>query len=367
MFLSHFLLRAYNKSRGVKMKISVCLIARNEEEVIGRCLESISVFADEIIVVDTGSIDKTKKIAGGFTEKIFDFEWINDFSAARNYAFSKACGDYLMWVDADDVAERKDGEKINELKKEKNPADTYMMKYYAGVDKRGNPTFEFYRERLLKNCPSAKFTGFVHECIPPFGMVKYSDIKIVHKKEKAGNPARNLDIYNYHIARGAVLNERETYYYAKEFFYLQRYDKCKEWLEKYFTMDNLYAPDEWDALLTCFCCYEKTGENGGEKYLFKALEKFGPDSRILCCLGDYYKKRLKISEAENYYKMSLLCDIKRSGFFEDRKYDFLEPCLRLVALYFECGEYLKAKDYHLLSKKRFPEDPSVIFNDKFFK
>ncbi len=61
------------------MKISVCLIARNEEEVIGRCLESISVFADEIIVVDTGSIDKTKKIAGGFTEKIFDFEWINDF------------------------------------------------------------------------------------------------------------------------------------------------------------------------------------------------------------------------------------------------------------------------------------------------
>lgn len=132
-------------------------------------------------------------------------------------------------------------------------------------------------------------------------------------------------------------------------------------------MDNLYAPDEWDALLTCFCCCEKTGENGGEKYLFKALEKFGPDSRILCCLGDYYKKRLKISEAENYYKMSLLCDIKRSGFFEDRKYDFLEPCLRLVALYFECGEYLKAKDYHLLSKKRFPEDPSVIFNDKFFK
>ena len=116
MFLSHFLLRAYNKSRGVKMKISVCLIARNEEEVIGRCLESISVFADEIIVVDTGSIDKTKKIAGGFTEKIFDFEWINDFSAARNYAFSKACGDYLMWVDADDIAERKDGEKINELK-----------------------------------------------------------------------------------------------------------------------------------------------------------------------------------------------------------------------------------------------------------
>lgn len=366
MILSHFLLRAYNRYRGKEMKISVCIIARNEEAVIGRCLKSVSIFADEIIVVDTGSVDKTKEIAKGFTEKVFDFEWIKDFSAARNYAFSKASGDYLMWVDADDVVEREDGEKINALKKEKNPADTYMMKYYAGVDKNGNPTFEFYRERILKNCPLAKFKGFVHECIPPFGIIRYSDIKIVHKKEKTDNPTRNLDIYEYHMACGAILNERETYYYAKEFFYLKNYDKCRVWLEKYLSMKNLYAPDEWDALLTCFYCYEKTGQNGGEKFLFKALEKFGPDSRILCNLGDYYKKRLRITEAENYYKMSLLCDIKRRGFFEDRKYDFLEPCLRLVALYFECGEYSKAKDFHLLSKKRFPDDPSVIYNDNFF-
>lgn len=103
------------------MKISVCLIVKNEENVIERCLESVTPFADEIIVADTGSDDKTKDIAKNFTDKIYDFEWTYDFSAARNYAFSKAEYDYLFWLDADDVISGEDVAKINELKNEKSP------------------------------------------------------------------------------------------------------------------------------------------------------------------------------------------------------------------------------------------------------
>ena len=58
------------------MRISVCLIVKNEEDVIGRCLESVKGFADEIIVVDTGSGDKTKEFVSKFTDKLYDFEWI---------------------------------------------------------------------------------------------------------------------------------------------------------------------------------------------------------------------------------------------------------------------------------------------------
>ena len=98
------------------MRISVCLIVKNEEDVIGRCLESVKGFADEIIVVDTGSSDKTKEFVSKFTDKLYDFEWIDDFSAARNYAFSKAKCDYLFWLDADDVVLPEDVVKINNLK-----------------------------------------------------------------------------------------------------------------------------------------------------------------------------------------------------------------------------------------------------------
>ena len=72
------------------IKISLCMIVKDEEQVLNRCLTSVEGIADEIIIVDTGSTDKTKDIAKKFTDKIYDFKWVNDFSKARNYSFSKA-------------------------------------------------------------------------------------------------------------------------------------------------------------------------------------------------------------------------------------------------------------------------------------
>ena len=79
------------------------MIVKNEEKVLARCLESVKDIVDEIIIVDTGSNDKTKEIAYRYTQNVYDFEWAQDFSAARNYSFSKATKDYQMWLDADDI------------------------------------------------------------------------------------------------------------------------------------------------------------------------------------------------------------------------------------------------------------------------
>lgn len=87
------------------------MIVRNEEEVIERCLKSICDLVDEIIIVDTGSTDKTKQIVSKYTDKIYDFEWVNDFAKARNYSFSKATKDYILWLDADDVILEEDRKK----------------------------------------------------------------------------------------------------------------------------------------------------------------------------------------------------------------------------------------------------------------
>ena len=84
-------------------EISLCMIVKDEQDVIERCLESVKDVVDEIIIVDTGSTDKTKQIVSKYTDKIYDFEWVNDFAKARNYSFSKATKDYILWLDADDV------------------------------------------------------------------------------------------------------------------------------------------------------------------------------------------------------------------------------------------------------------------------
>ena len=88
-----------------RAKVSLTMIVNNEQENLQRCLASVEGIFDEIIVVDTGSTDRTKEIVREFGAKLFDFPWIDDFAAARNEALSHATGDYVFWLDADDVVE----------------------------------------------------------------------------------------------------------------------------------------------------------------------------------------------------------------------------------------------------------------------
>jgi glycosyltransferase involved in cell wall biosynthesis len=100
-----------------KAEISLCMIVKNEEHNIGRCLSSVKDLVDEIIIVDTGSTDKTKEIASQYTDKVYDFEWIDDFAAARNFAFLQGTKEYLMWLDADDIIKPQNKDAFLGLKK----------------------------------------------------------------------------------------------------------------------------------------------------------------------------------------------------------------------------------------------------------
>ena len=88
-----------------KLPVSVCIIAKNEEKYIEQCLRHLLPFGMEIVVVDTGSNDRTRDIALKYTDQVFDFEWINDFSAARNFAASKAKNNWILVVDCDEYPE----------------------------------------------------------------------------------------------------------------------------------------------------------------------------------------------------------------------------------------------------------------------
>lgn len=97
------------------MNLSICIIAKNEEKNIERCLKCLKPYGFEIIVVDTGSTDRTREIASCYTKNVYDFEWCNDFATARNFAISKATNEYIMTLDCEEYIEKIDVKDLNYL------------------------------------------------------------------------------------------------------------------------------------------------------------------------------------------------------------------------------------------------------------
>src|SRR6185369_10010622 len=95
--------------------VSLCLIVRNEEENLPACLDSVAGLFHEIIVVDTGSTDRTRELAIERGAKIVEFPWIDDFAAARNVSLDHATGEYAFWMDADDRLEAADRDRLGQL------------------------------------------------------------------------------------------------------------------------------------------------------------------------------------------------------------------------------------------------------------
>lgn len=348
------------------MKISVCMIVKNEQEILARCLDCVKQFADEIIIVDTGSKDKTKKIAEKYTKNVFDFEWCDDFAKARNFSFSKASCDYVMWLDADDVLEYGDIEKINQLKLNMD-ADTYMLKYATSFDDVGNPNFVFERERILKRDVRACWQGFVHEAIVPFGKVEHLDITIQHRKIATNYTKRNLNLYRKALKRGIKFDAREQYYYARELFYWGYYKKCIKELGKFFKFKNRFLPNTMDAFLTISKCEQNLGNlEKAKKWLFEGINVM-PHAELVCELADIYSKNGEYDKAIYFYESAL--NIQKptlQGFFIREEYYYLFPLLELTALCYKVGDIAKSKYYHLKCVKFYPNNKRVIYNNQFF-
>ncbi len=334
------------------------MIVKNEEDVLSRALECAKKFADEIVIVDTGSTDKTKEIARKFTDKVFDFKWCDDFSKARNFAFSLATCDYQMWLDADDFVTDENIKKIVTLKNSSANADVFMCKYVFG-------NLTYFRERILKRERNFKWQGFVHEVISPFGKIEYTDIEIEHRKTRAGDPKRNLRLYQNALKKGAKFSPREQYYYARELFYGGQFEKAITTFRKFLKMKDLYGPDVLGAHLLLAECQEKIGtKDAALSTLFDALKSCTPTSELCCKIAYLFEKENMPSRAVFWFRCALCCEKQTSGFVQ-RDFEELVPCIELSRLlYFSDKD--EAKTFHERAKKISPENQFVKFNEKFF-
>lgn len=350
--------------------ISLCMIVKNEEDTLSRALESVKDVVDEIIIIDTGSVDKTKEIAGKFTSKIYDFQWIDDFSAARNYSFSKATMDYIMWLDADDVVMEEDGLKIQQLKENLDPAvDIVMAKYNCGFDKEGNITLSYFRSRILKRSKNFIWNEPIHEYIQPSGHIINSDICITHKKLHPALPKRNLDIFEKTIASGKELSPRGLFYYARELYYNKRYDDAIKNFNKYLDIKEGWVEDKISACYDLAICYSLTKETEKRlKTLFKSFEFSTPRAEICCQIGNHYLEAEDYEKAIGWYKLvtQLNKPVDTWGFILHDCWGYI-PNMQLCLCYDRLGNIEEAIRYNNKAAQYKPNDEAVLYNIKYFK
>lgn len=155
------------RNRPMDSPISLCMIVRNEEHFLEGCIESVRHLVGEIVIVDTGSTDRTIEIAKHYRAKVFNFRWEDDFAAARNFALRNCNSPWILYLDADErLPEQFHIQILKAIKS--NDADAYYLKIYSPVSGiLGNVSHEQAYPRLFKKRPGVKFEGKIHEQITP--------------------------------------------------------------------------------------------------------------------------------------------------------------------------------------------------------
>lgn len=349
--------------------ISLCMIVKNEEFHIARCLDSVSELVDEIIIVDTGSTDGTVEIVSNYTSKVYSYPWKDDFADARNYSFSKASMDYCMWMDADDILEEAQKDKFLQLKQSlSKDIDIVMMKYNTSFDEAGKPSFSYFRERWIRNCTEYRWIGEVHEVIPPKGRIIYSDIAICHKKVGAGDPDRNLKIYQKMIADGKILEPRQQYYYGRELYYHKQYKEAVSVLEGFLLSAEGWIENKIEACSVCANCYYQLGqEESALVSLLRSMSFDLPRAELCCEIGKYFLEHGNYHNAIYWYETALNTPKNEysGGFMLPDCYDYV-PLLQLCVCYDKLGDPQKAKEYNEKAGACKPYSQAYLYNKRYF-
>lgn len=349
--------------------VSLCMIVKDEQDTLDRCLSSVHDLVDEIVIVDTGSTDRTKEIASAYTDKIVDFVWVNDFSKARNFAFSHATKDYILWLDADDVLLEADRFKLKELAAalEWN-TDSVSMHYNLSFDEAGNVSTSLRRNRLVKRDRQFRWIGIVHEYLEVSGKVLYSDICITHDRVHT-NSTRNLHIFESRQAAGDIFSARDTFYFANELADNRHWERAIAVYEQFLRMSDGWVEDKIRACGRAADCYmELDRAHEAKKRATESFAYAAPRAEICCKLGTYFMKELKYDEAIFWYKLALQLPkpSEPNAIVQHACWTWL-PHLNLCVCYDKLGQYKLAYTHNEEAAKFVPNDSRIVGNRSYFQ
>lgn len=287
------------------VEISLCMIVKNEEKVLARCLDSIVDLMDEIIIVDTGSTDQTKKIARQYTDQVYDFEWVQDFSAARNFAFSKATKEYIYTADADEVLDEENHKRFAELKQVLLPEiEMVQMKYGNQLSHGTAYNFdEEYRPKLFRRLREWTWIEPVHEQVRLDPVIFDSDIVITHKPHD-NHAKRDFAVFQKYIREGKRLSKRLHHMYAMELYISGDEEDLAE-AEPFFASAAVDPERSMDEVkeAACIVCRSARMREDSHTLLKMSLKDLLTEGSSEMCyeLGEYFYAQKDYDEAAMWY------------------------------------------------------------------
>lgn len=314
--------------------LSLCMITKNEEKNIKRCLESVKNIVDEIIIVDTGSTDNTIEIAKSYGANIYNYDWNNDFSEARNISLEKATKDWIIVLDADEELPYEEGLKL------KNTINTSKMEgLFLRLDNiiEDKNLGDAVVLRVFKNNPNYRFRGKMHEQVifsieevSGNGKIQPTNIKIIHygydpnvcdidKKKK-----RNLSILESYPEE-----DRDGYFYyslGNEYARIRDYNKAIDTYNKALDYTKANYKDTMPSYLSYLVINLSKSYSALKKYkeaisILKSFQEKYPKFRDLYFLECIYEIECgKITEAKEALLNYLNCDYSYY-IFPDNNYE----------------------------------------------
>jgi tetratricopeptide (TPR) repeat protein len=302
------------------------MIVKDEERNLRECLEAVGDAVDEVVIVDTGSRDRTCEVATELGARVFPFQWIDDFSAARNFSIDQAKGKYILWMDADDRLPPSEKEKLKAQKQALSKNDGNEAYYFRVINEdESGQKGEFLQLRLFPNIPGARFEGQVHEQIYHIlqGLgVRLSklDIIIDHmgyddaeaKREKA---QRNLSILTGDLQK-APGNPYLHFHIANTYSVLGEHAKSIEHYERIRAIPDLeerYPGALSRVLLETAASHHKMGNTQRAQEVMLEHNACFPESWI----GKFILAELYIEQGRWEEAKGLLCNVSEQEITAD--------------------------------------------------
>lgn len=351
------------------MELSLCMIVRDEEARLGNCLASVRDAVDEIVILDTGSTDGTKAVARRYTDRIYDYAWKDDFADARNASFSHATKPYILWLDADDVLDPAEAEKLCALKARLDGSvDAVMLPYHYAFGPDGRPSLVFERERIVRRDAGFAFEGVVHEAMAVGGHVLHEDIAIRHTgAHGARSNRRNLSIYETWLSRGRALSARDQYYYARELKSAGETERAEAAFAEFLKRDG-WSVNRLDALLLRGECLSQLGRRQeAKRAFFETMEHGAPRAEALCALGACFLAEEDLHAAAHWYRAALLCELPETScaFTCPEAYGYV-PLMQLCLIFSRLGDDVEASKMNEQALLLRPNDPAALSNRAYF-
>lgn len=324
--------------------ISLCMIVKNEEQVLERCLECLKDIVDEMIIVDTGSRDKTKEIAKKYTEKVYDYPWDGDFSAARNFSFSKATMEYIYVADADEIIDEENRRRFLLLKKAMLPeVEVVQMKYCNQLEFGSVYNFdEEYRGKMYRRLRTFQWVDPIHETVNLDPVVFDSDVEIIHKP-LGRHHCRDFEAFQRLTSKGVPFSKKLLDMYGKELFISGEEDDFKK-AENFFR--NIFqeerSVDEYkiaDCVLAKVAYFKKDLHSFFTTCLKEVADN--PPAEICTMLGEYYRECGQYQDAVMWY----LNAIHEQECILDIRYGKEIPLNGIVECYEKLQQYELAQEY----------------------